>query len=449
MESKAAFLWIENLLEERFGVHFRAKPSQTGTYLNLENHNGYILFDRPFDPTLVAHKTTYPCQSWNARRSGWDTILEDSIPAPGTPKIQSKLIEQKHRTFTIHYDILGFAYWMLNRIEEIDYKKLDQHQRFTSIHSHAFQNKYHERPIVDEWLHILGQVISRLWPKLPLKIHTYNLRLSHDIDRPFQYAFMGKTQLIKLLAGDLLKRKKLPMAFNRMKLWQKVHSGSLQHDPFNTCRWLMDTSERNNTRSCFYFLCSKHDPQYDADYDIDHLYMRQLLKEINRRGHEIGLHPSYHSANNRRMMANELSKLTRVCEREGITDINFGARMHYLRWEHPATLLALDSIGLSHDSTLMFPDRIGFRCGTCHSYPGFDPISQKLLKIRIIPLLAMEQLIPGFGPTISDEKQITNKLLEFHNKAKKVGGELTLLWHNSNLSGSKTLYSTLIELISK
>ena len=64
--------------------------------------------------------------------------------------------------------------------------------------------------------------------------------------------------------------------------------------------------------------------------------------------------------------------------------------MHYLRWRHPTTMMALESAGMSYDSSLGYADYAGFRCGTCFEYPGFNPVSQQALCLRIRPLIAME-----------------------------------------------------------
>ena len=103
-----------------------------------------------------------------------------------------------NRCHIIHFDIIGLTYWMLARIEEIGRTDLDAHQRLLSTSSHAFKKGYLERPIVDEWLHILGQVIQRQWPSLELKKHLFDMKVSHDVDNPSCCGFLNFNQLIKI-----------------------------------------------------------------------------------------------------------------------------------------------------------------------------------------------------------------------------------------------------------
>ena len=66
---------------------------------------------------------------------------------------------------------------------------LDSHERFPATASHAFKHDYLDRPVVDEWLHLLGQVIQQQWPDLEMKRHEFNISVSHDVDQPSLYAF--------------------------------------------------------------------------------------------------------------------------------------------------------------------------------------------------------------------------------------------------------------------
>ena len=59
---------------------------------------------------------------------------------------------------------LGLTYWILARVEEIGRTDLDNRGRIPATASHAFKHGYLDRPVVDEWLHLLGRVIQRQWP---------------------------------------------------------------------------------------------------------------------------------------------------------------------------------------------------------------------------------------------------------------------------------------------
>ncbi len=96
---------------------------------------------------------------------------------------------------------------MLTRLEEVRRTDLDSHQRFPATSSHAYRHGYLERPIVDEWLNVLGQVIQRVWSSIELKQHEFSIKVSHDVDIPSRYAFQNLKGLIRTMGGDVLLRK--------------------------------------------------------------------------------------------------------------------------------------------------------------------------------------------------------------------------------------------------
>ena len=124
--------------------------------------------------------------------------------------------------------------------------------------------------------------------------------------------------------------------------------------------------------------------------------------------------------------------------------------MHYLRWENTTTLQAWDEAGMNYDSTLGYADQPGFRCGTCIEYPAFNPIDQTEMKtLRIRPLITMEcSITEPMYLGLGFSKEAIKKFSSSIENCKKVNGQYTLLWHNSNLYdiNQKELYKTIVNL---
>ncbi len=180
--------WLEDILAERFGHTWHLSAIAEGLSLRLVGAEGAIYFDTLCKGFTQAH-SDQPFTQWHAELEGWRSVLGGPLPAPGVADLPTPLIEPRGAGYVIHYDILGLAYWMLARVEEIERTDLDNHGRFPALSSHAFKHSYLERPVVDEWLDLLGQVIERQWVGVELKRHTFRVRLSHDVDRPTRYGF--------------------------------------------------------------------------------------------------------------------------------------------------------------------------------------------------------------------------------------------------------------------
>jgi len=438
----SAISWLEVILSERFGQAWQLARTAEGMRLKLAGAEGAILFDTLCESFTQAH-SDQPFTRWDAECEGWVSVLGGLLPAPGVAELPFPLIEPCGATQVIHYDILGLTYWMLARVEEIGRTDLDTHGRFPATASHAFKHGYLDRPVVDEWLHLLGQVIERHWPGVALKRHEFSIKVSHDVDRPSRYGFASPKNLLRRLAGDLL-RGEVKNALHGPWIYLRTQNSLHPADSFNTFDWIMDLSEQHGLVSAFYFICGRSG-RFDAEYEIEHPAMRDLLRRIHLRGHEIGLHPSYDCFENSAKFREEANRLWNVCLQEGIQQSEWGGRMHYLRWSHPGTMRLWNDFDFTYDSTLTYADHAGFRCGSCFEYAGFDVLANEQLEIRVRPLVAMEGSVLGENyMAIQDQCQATEVFLDLRRKCEQLGGVFSLLWHNSEISSAGKIYARVL-----
>jgi hypothetical protein len=328
-------------------------------------------------------------------------------------------------------DVLGGAFFLLTRYEELVVKRRDLHQRFPASASVAFQAGFILRPLVDEYVELLRLALLQLFPGLPCREHQPRLRLSHDIDHPFQ--FFGKS-----LPGCILSAgKRLYHYPQPREAWRglraAVHSCVAEHpsaDPFATYSSLMEASEALNTPGEFYFMAGSTNRRYEESYDLLQPELQDVLRQIQRRGHIIGLHSSYESFRSESILGSELRSLLRATERAGIQLQSVGGRQHYLRWEAPTTWRCWDKVGLRYDATVGFPEQIGFRCGTAREFPVFDPTRSSQLRLRERPLIAMDVTMTDYMG-LSFEESLAS-LESLWERISRLGGTLEVLIHNCN-----------------
>ena len=442
----AALAWLQTLLQERFGYLFDLLPQADSSRLAITLPGDARQISLKMDSGMFARADSeLPCAEWNAAAEGWSTALPGCLPMPGAASLVAPLITATVNGWYVDYDILGLTYWMLNCIEEIGRTDLDNHGRFPAAASHAYKHNYLERPVVDEWLHVLGQVISKTWPGIELKQHTFSMKVSHDVDTPSRYGFTSVKGLLRVMGGDVLKRGNLKSAMKAPWIRLNTHSALHPDDPFNTFEWIMDLSDKHGLTSAFYFICGRTS-NMDADYEPEHPAIRTLMRRIHQRGHEIGLHPSYNSYRHPEAIAAEAKRLRKIATEEGIEQAQWGGRMHYLRWEQPTTLRAWADAGMNYDSTLGYADRPGFRCGTCFEYSAFDPVAGEVLQLRVRPLVVMEcSVMDVCYLGLGNGDAALAKFRHLENSCRAVGGCFTVLWHNSSLNAevNKKLYMSI------
>ena len=440
--------WLETILLERLGVKMQLIPASLGWLrIAIDGSEQYIEVALNQEHFTNSH-SDLPCPYWDCRADGFSTPTGMPLPAPGAPSLPPSIIEKTRHGYRIHYDFLGFCYWMLSRTEEVGRRDLDEHDRFPAKHSHALHHGYLERPVVDEWLEVFKHVAQRVWPQMTFKSHQFKICLSHDVDLPSRYGFLNPLGIGRAMIGDVVRHGDIWSALKAPYIAMTSSKSLSPHDPCNTFNWMMDVSEARGLKSAFYFICGRTDKKNDAAYDPSHLAIRKLMREIHHRGHEIGLHPSYNTYCEPELLTQEAKTLMQIAEQEGIRQECWGGRMHVLRWAHPNTIYGWLAADMDYDATLGYADHTGFRAGTAFDYPAFDPVKGKILAVRLKPLVVMECTViapryMGLGNGIAAFDKIT----QLKNTTRSVGGNFTLLWHNSHYRSrnERELYRAVID----
>lgn len=350
----------------------------------------------------------------------------------GNNETSGNVVTINEDSIKLSIDIFGTCFFILSGIEEVINTNRDLHSRFCASSSIAFQEGYLDRPLVNEYLEILWNCMKVLWPGLERKNRYFRIFPTHDVDRPYAYLPKNVRKLAVNMLGDVLVRHKPGNVVNRLVTWRKVQSGSLSSDPLNTFDSIIHLGEKHSLKSTFYFLAGHTNRKYDGKYSLQDSEIKELIKKIADRGHNIGLHGSYNSYINHEMLETERNCLLSVCRKHNILVDKVHARQHFLRFNIPSTFKILDESGIDSDSSMAFADYAGFRRGVCYEYPVYDVVERRKLHIREKPLIVMEcsvidECYMGFGKT---EKALNHMLL-LKERCRKYNGDFVFLWHNT------------------
>jgi len=382
-------LWLEIIIQDRFGIDLTIKKTKSFFYLRHQGFRSCILIKN--DETLFRQPSeSLPYSYWESDSEGWKSKIETGIPAPGYSKLENPLIKKNDINYIINYDILSMAYWMLSRIEEVNSIDLDFHGRFSAKLSHAFRYKYLDRPIVDEWLEILGKVIRLIWPSVSLKENSFSLVVTCDIDHP--YAYYGNfKQVIKNMIFQLANAGSSKLFIERFLDILLFVLGKKSRDPYRVgIKKIMDINEKFGNKVTFYLIPENTSSIYDPNMPIYDKRIMNIVREVNSRGHRLGIHPGYSSLKNKKTFLNSVNVFKKTLSQNNINISSIYGRQHYLRWKHPNTANLYSDCKINFDSSLGYHDYPGFRCGTCFEYALFDPKSDKILDVIESPLIFMD-----------------------------------------------------------
>jgi hypothetical protein len=409
------------------GIVTIRRPGDSSTALTMPD----VLLAMPDE--LWLHPRSLPARpltSWNVRADLPETTrCADLLPILYPGPLHAPHFRQDASGIHLNADLFGGAFLLLTRYEELVRPERDDHDRFSAHSSLAQEERFLDRPLVNEWLEVLRNCLRRLWPALRFRDRTYRLVPSHDVDRPWIAQNRPLKRVLRSLGADLLLRREPTLA---MKRTASYLTRNIDADPGNRFDWIMDRSEEIDARSTFFFLVRKGQGPYDADYTPRHPWIQRLLQRIHARGHRIGLHTSYDTFRDPSRTREEIDFLKTCCASLGIEQEEWGIRQHYLRWENPTTWRNAAESGVDFDSTLSFADHAGFRCGTCYEYPVFDLVRRQPLRLRERPLIAMEGSLLTYQGLSQDEAG--RRMLALADTCRRFAGDFVLLWHNDCLA---------------
>ncbi|MEM7232965.1 MAG: polysaccharide deacetylase family protein [Planctomycetota bacterium] len=364
---------------------------------------------------------------------------EDSIPVlfSGDPATRIAEYDSANGRVTLRVDLVATTLFLLGRWEEYGATHLDEHGRFPADASLARRADFVDRPIVDEYAQILAHWIEELSPHSTLKPREFTCRLSCDVDRLRDlrdFAHFARTA-----AGDLVHRKSLQRAASSVTKYARQTVRPTSSDECRAVLELAQLATQHAIPTTFYFLSGPPRLE-DGDYDVRERFVRELMRELIENGCEVGLHGSYRSIESSEAVSEQAA---RIREASGVE--RPGSRQHYLRFRTPDTWRDLEAAGLSHDATLGFADREGFRASTCFPFRPFDFELDRELDLIERPLIAMDVSLLSYRGLST--KEAIERILELAARCAAVGGEFSLLWHNSSLVGDRADWRPIIETV--
>lgn len=261
--------------------------------------------------------------------------------------------------------------------------------------------------------------------------YEFALCLTHDVDRPYK---TFQSPYYAITERDLSHLKSL--VTSEQPYWQFEE--------------IMAIEDELDVRSSFYFLNEKTlfsdkgisewlKPEnwklYLGRYDISDPEIVDMIKKLDQRGWEVGLHGSFESWEDIRRLRYEKEGLESI-----LGDQLVGGRQHYLNLERPTTWEYHREIGLQYDASLGSSAEYGFEYG----YKPIRPFDDDFL---VLPLTIMEEPLMSQNSTIEEAKVEVDALIE---EAAEYDAVMTALWHprffnSDEFPGYREVYIHLIE----
>ncbi|HEX4324969.1 MAG TPA: polysaccharide deacetylase family protein [Gaiellaceae bacterium] len=380
---------------------------------------------------------TKPIPERDERRARW---VLDMVGAPGLRlgedvPYRAEAWEAVERGELPEEDLLAGGFFHLARVEERGAER-DRHGRFLAASS---------------CLDPLDPPLERLRRELGVEAPRYRgarfaVALTHDVDVPWRWTRIGVLGAAARLKSHALAGRAGPAVHEARGLALMPVHKLRGTDP--NWRFAEIAAEEGalDARSTFFLMAGYgHRADGAAPEAYDRLRPR-LVETLLETGAEVGLHGSY-------LAAEDVERLAR--ERAALAQLDgplIGHRYHYLRVDPHRNLAPLAGIGFRYDTSLGFPDALGFRAGIAHPFRPWDFERDRPADLVEVPLAVMDATLAEERYENLSAAEAKPRVLSLLDWAAEHGGAFSILWHPERFDGPSArgwdrLYFELIEAV--
>jgi len=320
----------------------------------------------------------------------------------------------------VPFDIFAASFYLLSRYEEYLPHVKDIHGRFSPKDSLAYQNDFLQLPVVDLWALRVLELLRQRFPALPYKQRSYQYTSLLDVTTSHAYSYRGLFRGVAGLVLDL-------GTFKFKRVWDRIAVGiKLRKDPYDNFATLIEWHQGNAVKSIFFFQFADYS-KYDKNVSTNSNSFISLIKYVSDYA-KVALAASYSSFRDIDLLKKEKQELQNVIHRP----VNF-SRMRYNRVDVPQTYRNLVAAEFTDDFTMGYTHEIGFRAGTCTSFPFYDIPLEVQQPIRIHPFALHDYAFL----TAKKESEIAQKIALVYAKVKKVNGSFITVFSNELIGGEE------------
>jgi len=326
----------------------------------------------------------------------------------------------------IPFDIFAASFFLLSRYEEYLPHQKDVYGRYSHENSVAFREGFLQLPVINLWVKELSILLSAKWPALTLNTSKFAFLPTYDIDIAYSYRSKGLMRNMGGFLRSILSGEWSPVVERMNVLFNKTK------DPFDSYEWLHQLHRTYRLKPLYFFLFAGKNKAFDKNILPGKKALRKLVEQHSNQ-YELGIHPSWQSADSPELLKSELANLQRVSGKS-ITK----SRHHYIRTELPKSYRALIEAGILEDYSMGYGSINGFRSSYCLPHFWYDLQNEQTTALRIFPFCFMDA--NSYYEQRYNSDEALNEIKHYVRVTKQVQGLLITIWHNHLLGNDKMFY---------
>jgi hypothetical protein len=317
------------------------------------------------------------------------------------------------------FDIFAAAFFLISRYEEYLPHQKDVYGRFAHTSSLAYKEGFLNIPLVNYWLQDLKTALTSRYPDLVFRYPAFKFIPTYDIDLAYAYRYKGWKRNIGASVRSIVTGK-----WKEMGQRLRVLRGKAP-DPFDAYEWLDSLHLYCRMRPYYFFLAAARCKGVDRNISTSGPGLQDLIR-YHALGYRLGIHPSWYSGDDERLLKEELEWMEVIAEKD-ITR----SRQHFIRFTLPHTYRRLLSHGIEQEFSMGYGTINGFRASVASSFYWYDLEREEQTTLRIFPFCFMDA--NAYYELHSTAAQAMVELMHYYHHVRRVGGLMVTIWHNTFL----------------
>ncbi len=317
------------------------------------------------------------------------------------------------------FDIFAASFYLLSRYEEYLPHTKDEYGRYPHAAAIAYQQGFLQTPLINIWINDFKKSLQKKFPEIIFRYHSFQFIPTYDIDIAYSYLHKGWKRNIGALIKSLLHGK-----FSQIIERLKVLRGK-KTDPFDSYEWLDSLHLYCRVKAMYFFLVAREQKGYDKNISPEKKALQDLI-QYHSSGYNIGVHPSWQSGDDEKILKEEIEWLNIISDKKIIN-----SRQHYIRMNLPETYRQLINAGIEKDFSMGYGSINGFRASVASSFFWFDLEKNEQTLLEIFPFCFMDA--NSFYEQKFTAQQAMDELLHYYRAIKKINGLMITIWHNQFL----------------
>ncbi|MDI9364036.1 MAG: polysaccharide deacetylase family protein [Flavobacterium sp.] len=320
------------------------------------------------------------------------------------------------------FDVFSAIFYLITRYEEYLPHQKDSYGRYAHTNSLAYHHQFLHLPLVNIWLEDLVTMLpaTQNGQRSTVNGQRFKFTPTYDIDIAYAHQYQSIVKNVGGFFKDLMRGD-----FEKLIERANVYSGTAK-DPFDTYQWLNYLHKQYQLQPLYFFLLAAKRGIYDKNILPSSKGMQQLIRHHNSM-YTVGIHPSWQSGDNDVLVLQEKQTLEHITQA-----ICTKSRQHYIRLSLPETYRKLINIGITDDYSMGYGSINGFRASVASPFFWFDLERNEATNLLIHPFCWMDAN-SYFEQQLSADEALV-ELQDYYNIVKQVGGNCTIILHNSFLT---------------